>query len=111
MKTGRVCIGSFVSFLLLWGMLGFTPAPSHSGMVLQETLLPVESTPAAPGTTSPAGIPVTGEPEPVWIEILVFYGLIGITALFLILALLSLASKSTAPYADKNSASDKFHGR
>jgi hypothetical protein len=50
------------------------------------------------GTTDSAGIPVTGKPEPVLTEILVFYGLIGITALFLILALLNVANKSTAPY-------------
>jgi len=110
MKTGRICVGSLVSFLLLWGMFGFVSAPPHNDVILQETLLPAESTPAASETTSPAGIPVTGEPEPVWIEILVFYGLIGITALFLVLALLSLANKSTAPYVEhKNSTSDKFH--
>lgn len=112
MKTGRVCVGSLVSFLLLWGMFGFTSTPSRSEIVFQETLLPAESTPVAARTTSPGGIPVTGEPEPVWIEILVFYGLIGITALFLVLALLSLANKSTAPYVEhKSSTSDKFHRR
>ena len=111
MKTRRI-LGSLVSFLLVWGMFGFTSALPHSEIVLQETPVPVESTPAASGSTSPDGIPVTGEPEPVWIEILVFYGLIGITALFLILALLSLANKSAAPYVEhKNSTSDKFHSR
>ena len=112
MKTRRVYIGSLVSFLLVWGMFGFTSALPYSDIVLQGTPLPVEFTPAASGATSPAGIPVTAEPAPVWIEILVFYGLIGITALFLVLALLSFANKSTSPSVEpKNSTSDKFHER
>ena len=112
MKTGRVYIGGLVNLLLVWGIFGFTSALPHSEIVLQETPVPVESTPADSGDTVRGGIPVTAEPEPVWIEILVFYGLIGITALFLILALLSLANKSTAPHGEhKNSTSDKFHSR
>jgi hypothetical protein len=110
MKTRRMYIGCLVGFLLLWGMFGFTAAPLHGETVLQGTPLPVESTPVEPGATNSAGIPVTAEPEPVWTEILVFYGLIGLTALFLILALLNIANKSTAPYVEpKGTTSDKAH--
>lgn len=112
MQTRRIYIGGLVGFLLLGGMFGFRATPPHKGVILQETPLPVDVTPVAPGATSSVGIPVTAEPEPVWIEILVFYGLIGLTALFLILALLNLANKATAPYpGHKNSTADKTHRR
>ena len=88
---------SLLGFFLMWGVFGFAAAapPAESG--LQATVPPVEATPIIPGGTDPARIPVTGEPERGWTEILGFYGFIGLAALFLILALLSSANKSTAP--------------
>jgi uncharacterized membrane protein YuzA (DUF378 family) len=82
---------SLIGFFLLWGIIGFSTAPLRTVHNLQATVPPL------PGETEAVGIPVTGEPEPVWSEILVFYGLIGLAALFLILALLSSANQSTAP--------------
>jgi hypothetical protein len=86
-------------FFLMWGVFGFAAAAPRGEPDLAATVLPVATTVIVPEATNLAGVPITGEPEPVWTEILVFYGLIGLTALFLILALLSLANKSTAPYA------------
>ena len=92
-------------------MFGFTITASRSEVILQETPSLMETTPLAPNATNSDGIPVTGEPAPLWTEIVVFYGLIGLTALFLILALLNLANKSTVPHVEhKSSTSDKTHG-
>lgn len=91
---------SLVSFLLIWGVLGMVVAPSHTGSALQATEPAVAT--AVPTTNVPR-IPVTGEaqPEPLLIEIIVFYGLIGITAMFLILALLNLANRSSVPSRER----------
>ena len=80
---------SLVSFFLIWGVFGFAAAaPRNEVSIVQATL---------PADTPVAGIPVTGQAEPLLMEIIVFYGLIGLTALFLILALLSLVNRMTAP--------------
>jgi hypothetical protein len=92
----------------MWGVFGFAAAAPHGE--LQATVPAVETTIVVPEATSSVGIPITGEQEPVWTEIVVFYGLIGITALFLILGLLKIANRSTAPYAQyKGPPSDKTH--
>jgi hypothetical protein len=110
MNRKRIYIFSLAGFFSMWGMFGFTVTASSIEVVLQETPSPMETTPVAPGATSSEGIPVTGEPAPVWTEIVVFYGLIGLTALFLILALLILANKSTVPHVEhKGPTSDKTH--
>lgn len=96
-----------VGFFLMWGVFGFAAAIPRGEPDMQATALPAENTPIVPEATSPAGIPVTAEPERVLTEIIVFYGLIGLTALFLVLALLILANKSTAPYVQHDSASSK----
>jgi hypothetical protein len=101
---------SLVGFLSISGMLGFSVTASHHGAVLQDITPPVQVTPVAPQTTDLAGIPVTGEPEPVWTEILGFYGLIGLAAMFLTLALLNLANKSTVQHVEhKAPSSDQTH--
>ena len=90
---------SLVGFFLMWGLFGFAAvAPGNEPSLVQVTL-PAEKTPALPADTPVGAIPATGRAEPVLMEIVVFYGLIGLTALFLILALLSFASKLTAPEA------------
>ena len=60
-----------------------------------------------PLETNAEGIPLTGESEPVLTEIVVFYGLIGLTALFLTLALLNFANKWISP--NKQSGSQPPH--
>jgi hypothetical protein len=103
MNVKQIYLFGLVCVFLMWGTLGFAFAAPRSESVLQLTSTPPSTFPEV-AATQPAGIPVTGEPEPVWIEILVFYGLIGLTALFLVLALLNLANKSTAPYAPRNTS-------
>jgi hypothetical protein len=101
---------SLVGFFLMWGLFGFVAAAPRGEPNFRVTVLPVEATTVLPGTTDSAGMPVTGEPEPALMEIVVFYGLIGLTALFLILALLNIANKSTAPYVQrKHPPSDDAH--
>ena len=108
MNKKLVYISSLVVFFLMWGVFGIAAASPRDGSPLPATLPPMESTPIFSGTTDSTGIPVTGKPEPVLTEIFVFYGLIGLTALFLILALLNVANKSTPPYGEhKNPSSDR----
>jgi hypothetical protein len=104
MNVKQIYVFGLVCVFLMWGTLGFAFAAPRSESALQVTSTPISTSPEA-GPTQPAGIPATGEPEPVWTEILVFYGLIGLTALFLVLALLNLANKSTAPQAPRNTSS------
>jgi hypothetical protein len=100
---------SLVGFFLLWGVFGFAAAVPRGEPGAPATVPPVEPTVVAAEPTA-AGIPVTGDPEPVWTEIVVFYGLIGLTALFLIMGLLKIANGSTAPYVQhKGPPSDNAH--
>ena len=109
MNRKMAYIFSLTGFFLMWGVFGFISVPP-GGPGLQATAPAVENTPVLPEGTLAAGIPVTSEPEPVWTEIVVFYGLIGLTAMFLILALLSIANKSTAPYVErKDPSSNETH--
>lgn len=99
---------SLVVFFLLWAVFGTAAASPQSQSNLAVTVPPVHGTPMVSGPTAAAGIPITGKPEPLLTEVLVFYGLIGITALFLILALLNVANKSTALHTEyKGPPSDK----
>lgn len=98
MKRKLIYVFSLVGFFLMWGAFGFVAGTPRSGSAFQETMPPRVS-PSAPLATDAAGVPVTGEPEPGLTEILVFYGLIGFTALFLTLALLKLASKSATSHS------------
>jgi hypothetical protein len=109
MDRKLVYIFGLVGFFLLWGVFGFAAAVPRGEPGSQATVPPVEPTVVIPEATA-AGIPVTGEPEPVWKEIVVFYGLIGLTALFLILRLLRIANRSNAPYVQhKGPPSDNAH--
>lgn len=110
MNQKMIYVFSLVGFFLMWGLFGFAAAGPRSELDLPATVPPVVNTPVIPGATEAAGIPVTGNSEPVWIEILGFYGLIGLAALFLILALLSFANKSTALYpGTKGPPSEETH--
>jgi hypothetical protein len=97
MNRKLIYIFGLVGFFLMWGVFGFAAAAPHGES--QATVPAVETTIVVPEATSSAGIPITGEQKPGWTEIVVFYGLIGLTALFLILGLLKIANRSTAPYA------------
>lgn len=104
MNVKLIYIFSLFCFLLLWGVSGFRAvAPVHEPG-FQSTLPPGETVPAA---TSAGQVPVTGEREPLWPEILVFYGLIALTALFLILVLLNTVNKSMIPCGQPKKASSK----
>ena len=71
----------------MWGVFGSMAAAPRSEPVLQTTR-------ATESTADPA-IPVTGDTQPVT-GILLIYGLFGLGALVLILALLNAANKSTS---------------
>ena len=105
MNRKMIYLCSLIGFFLMWGLFGFAAAAPRTESSLQATVPPVENTSVVSGATEAAGIPVTGDSEPVWIEILGFYGLIGLAALFLILALLSFANKSTALYPENKAPS------
>ena len=110
MNRKMIYIFSLVGFFLMWGVFGFVAGAPRPEPNLQVTVPPVENTPILPVETSAAGIPVTGQPERVWTEILGFYGLIGLAAMFLILALLSFANKSTVLHAGrKHPSSEETH--
>jgi hypothetical protein len=110
MNRKKIYFFSLVGFFFMWGLFGFVAAAPRSEPHLQATVAPVENTRVVPEATNAAGIPVTGESAPVWIEILGFYGLIGLAALFLILALLSFANRATAPYPKhKGPPSEETH--
>ena len=101
MNRRMTYIFSLLGFFIMWGVFGFVAAAPRDAPNLQATIQPVESTPILSGESGAAGIPVTGKPERGWTEIIGFYGLIGLAALFLILALLSFANKSTSLYAGR----------
>lgn len=102
---------SLVVFFLMWGVFGFAAAAPRGEPTFQTSVPTLEATAVAPGGTDSARIPVTGRPAPVLTEVFVFYGLIGLTALFLILALLSAANRSTAPSIERKSPpSDETQG-
>lgn len=110
MNRRMTYIFSLLGFFVMWGVFGFVAAAPRDAPNLQVTIQPVESTPSLAGETGAAGIPVTGKPERAWTEIIGFYGLIGLAALFLILALLSFANKSTSLYAgSKHPPSEETH--
>ena len=98
MKRKLIYTFGLIGFFLLWGVFGIAAALPRGEPSSPATVPPVETRVVVLEATHPAGIPITGEQEPVWTEIVVFYGLIGLTALFLVLGLLKIANKSTAPY-------------
>ena len=107
MNRKIVYLLGLTGFFLMWCVFGFIAAPPPGGLALQATVPAMERTSIPPEGTLAAGIPVTSKPEPVWTEIVVFYGLIGLTAMFLILALLRIANNPTAPYFERKDPSSK----
>jgi hypothetical protein len=103
MNRKMIYVLSWAGFFLMWGLFGFVAAAPRGEPARPAIVPSVKNTAVIPAATALAGIPVTGKSEPVWSEILGFYGLIGFAALFLILALLSFANKATALYPKPNS--------
>jgi hypothetical protein len=91
---------SLAGFFLVWGVFGFAAASPQAEGNFPATVPSVEATQLIPASTDSAGIPITGEAEPVLTEVFVFYGLIGGTAIFLILALLNIANRSTPQHVE-----------
>jgi hypothetical protein len=104
MHRKLIYIFSLFCFFLLLGVSGFRAVAPVREPGFQSTLPPDETVPSA---TSAGQVPVTGEPEPLWPEILLFYGLIALTALFLILVLLNTVNKSMIPRAPQKKPSSK----
>jgi len=111
MNTKLIYTFSLVVFFLMWGVFGFAAAAPRSEPRIQPNVPTLEATSVAPEATDLPAIPITGEPEPLLTEIYVFYGLIGLTALFLILALLNIANRTTAPYVERKSPPSDKTGR
>jgi hypothetical protein len=95
MNRKLIYIFGLFCFFLLWGVSGFQAVAPAREPAFQSTLAPDET------------VPVTGEPEPLWTEILLFYGLIGLTAFFLILVLLNSVNKSMIPRVQQTKVASK----
>lgn len=97
---------SILSILfLIWGVSG-SAAASHKEALTESSLLSVGSTPGGNRATPPALIPVTGSASLGWATLIV-YGLIGVAALTLILALLDSANQSTTLYARRKPSQEQ----
>jgi hypothetical protein len=104
MNRKLVWFSIFSIFFLVWGM-------SSSGALHKETLAKsarpvIESTPVFSESTPTVIIPVTGKSQLGW-GVLIFYGLIGLAALILILALLDSANHSTTFYANRKTSREE----
>ena len=107
MNRKLIYIFGLSGFVLVLGASGFAAVLPASEAPSQATVPAVEMTIAAPAATDAGQIPVTGEPEPLWTEILHFYGLIAVTALFLLYVLLNTVNKSmSAVVRHKDPSSD-----
>ena len=99
---------SILSILfLIWGASG-SAAASHREPLAQSAFPGVASTPGVEDASPPALIPVTGRSSLGW-GTLIVYGLIGLAALTLILALLDSANQSTTLYAQRKPSQEQDH--
>jgi hypothetical protein len=97
---------SLIGFFLMWGVFSAVAAAPRSETVSQAPALSEENHALTPGVTPDAAIPVTGEAQP-GIGILYVYLLVGLGALFLILAMLNVANKPTIPDVYRREPPDK----
>ena len=95
---------TLVIFILMWGVFGIAAAMPHGETAPPAVLPSANSFNSISATTGPAMIPVTGN-APSEMEVLAFYALIGVGALILILFMLSVANRSTAPYPQQKRSS------
>jgi hypothetical protein len=108
MNRKLVWFSIFSIFFLVWGM-------SSSGALHKESMaksaLPVTvTTPVPSESTQTVMIPVTGKSQLGW-GVLIFYGLIGLAALILILALLDSANHSTTFYAKRKTSREEVQNK
>jgi hypothetical protein len=106
MSRKRIYIFSLTAFFLMWGVYGFVATVPGGEPVLQATALPEENTMITAGVTPDAAIPVTGESQ-ADIGILFVYLLLGLGALFVLLASLNAANRTTLPYVRRRRPPDE----
>jgi len=104
MNRKLVWFSIFSIFFLVWGMS--SAGALHNKTLAKAALPAMESTPVVSESTQTVMIPVTGKPSLGW-GILIFYGLIGLAALILILALLDSANHLTTFYAKRKISQDE----
>jgi hypothetical protein len=97
---------SILSILfLIWGASGSAMIP-HKAFLAQSTFHRAADTPVAGEVSKPLFIPVTGTSHLGW-GTLLFYGLVELSALTLILALLDAANRSTGLCARRKQSQEK----
>jgi hypothetical protein len=106
-----ISILSLLGFFLVWAVWDLTVVAYASEPASRATVPPVETTLVVSVPTKAGQIPVTGEPEPLWTEILLFYGLIAITASFLLWVLLNTVNQSMAARGQPKDPSSKERHR
>lgn len=104
MNRKLIYMFSLIGFCLTWGVFGFMAAGPRSEPVLQASALSEKHNVVTPVVTPNAAIPVTAEAQP---GILFVYSLVGVAALFLILALLNAANKQTVPHVRRGDPPDE----
>ena len=108
MNRKLVWFSIFIIFFLVWGMS--SSGVSHKETLAKSALQAVERPPVISESTQSVTIPVTGKSELGW-GVLVFYGLIGMAALILILALLDSANHSTTFYAKRKTSQEEVQDK
>jgi len=108
MNRKLVWFSIFSIFFLVWGMSSF--GALHKETLAKSALPAIGSTPVVSEATQTAMIPVTGRSELGW-GVLIFYGLIGLAALILILALLDSANHSTTFYAKRKTSREEVQNK
>ena len=98
---------SLMGFFLMWGVFGLIAAAPRGDTHAQVAMPALQESATVTEAADSVGIPVTGEPKPLLTEVIVFYGLIGLTAMFLILAMLNVVNKSTASYVQRKESSSR----
>ena len=108
MNRKLVWFSIFSIFFLVWGMSGF--GALHRETMAKSALPAIASTPVPSESTQTALIPITGKSQLGW-GVLIFYGLIGLAALILILALLDSANHSTTYYVKHKTSREEVQNK
>ena len=108
MNRKLVWFSIFSIFFLVWGMS--SAGALHKETLAKSSLPAVESTPVVSESPQTVMIPVTGKSQWGW-GVLIFYGLIGLAALILILALLDSANHSTTFYAKRTTSREEVQNK
>lgn len=95
-----------LGFFLMWGISALAAVTPRGEPAMQATMLPGDTTPAAPAGTADAVIPVTGEAQSV-VGIFSVYAIFGVGALCLIFGLLNAANKRTVLDAHRKDPPDQ----